>query len=146
MVFSNTLVDQDYYTSANNWILPLLVCIIDRDTLAIYLGTTRHDDLLRAVSQLERHEEAPDKLTDAQKPQIWDVPEMVRLLKEHGKYAAKVKKYGYRTIKAAKGTKHFTRHIEAQSEINSLETKLGRKLLDKTIDEFHETVYSAEVE
>jgi hypothetical protein len=33
-----------------------------------------------------------------------------------------------------------------QSDINSLKTKLGRKLLDKTIDDFHETSHSTEVE
>ena len=37
---------------------------IDRDTLAIYLGTTRHDDLIQAVSHLERYKEAPGQLTD----------------------------------------------------------------------------------
>jgi hypothetical protein len=38
------------------------------------------------------------------------------------------------------------RYAEAQSDINSLKTKMSRRLLDKTIDEFHETVHSAEVE
>jgi hypothetical protein len=37
---------------------------IDRDTLAIYLGTTRHDDLIQAVGHLERYKETPDRLTD----------------------------------------------------------------------------------
>ena len=119
---------------------------IDRDTLAIYLGTPRRDDLIRAVGQLERHEEAPDRLTDAQKDEIWDDPEIVELLEEREKYSAKIKKCGYPTIKAAKGTKYYAQHAEAQSDINSLKTRLSRKLLDKTIDDFHETVHSAEVE
>jgi ABC-type phosphate transport system auxiliary subunit len=116
---------------------------IDRDTLAIYLGTTLRDDLIQAVGHLECHEEAPDKLTDAQKREIWNDPEILRLLRRRGRYAAKIKQCGYPTIKAAKGTKYFTRHAEAQSRINSLKTKLSRKLLDKTIDEFHETVREA---
>jgi hypothetical protein len=33
-----------------------------------------------------------------------------------------------------------------QRDINCLKTKLSRKLLDKTIDKFHETVHLAEVE
>jgi hypothetical protein len=37
---------------------------IVRDALAIYLGTARRDDL---IGHLKCHEEAPDKLTDAQK-------------------------------------------------------------------------------
>lgn len=43
---------------------------IARDTLAIYLGMTQWDDLIKAVSHLERHEEAPDKLTNTQKRKI----------------------------------------------------------------------------
>jgi hypothetical protein len=119
---------------------------IDRDTLAIYLGTTRRDDLIQAVGHLERHEEAPDRLTDAQKREILNNPEIVSLIRRRARCAAKIKQCGYPTIKAAKGTKYFERHAEAQSEINCLKTKLSRKLLDKTIDEFHETVHSAEVE
>jgi hypothetical protein len=118
---------------------------IDRDTLAIYLGTTRRDDLIQAVGHLERHEEAPDRLTDVQKREIWNDTEMVSLLRRRERYAAKIKQ-DYPTIKAAKGTKYFERHAEAQSKINCLKTKLSRELLDKTIDEFHETVHSAEVE
>jgi hypothetical protein len=119
---------------------------IDRDTLAIYLSTPQHDDLIRAVGQLKRHEEAPDKLTDAQEDEIWDDPEMVSLLKERREYAATIKENGYPTIKAAKGTEYYTLHTEVQSDINSLKTKLRRKLLNKTINKFHETVHSAKVE
>jgi hypothetical protein len=119
---------------------------IDRNTLAIYLGTPQRDDLIRAVGQLKRYKEAPDKLTKAQKREIWDDPDIVGLLKVQEKYAAKIKEYGYYTIKAAKGTKYYARHAEAQGDINSLKTKLSRRLLDKTIDDFHETVHSSEVE
>jgi hypothetical protein len=38
---------------------------VDKDCLAIFLGTTRRDDLVRAVGRLERHSGAPDDLTDA---------------------------------------------------------------------------------
>ena len=79
---------------------------IDRDTLAIYLSTPRRDDLIRAVGQLERHKEAPDRLTDVQKREIWNDTEIVSLLHHRERYAAKIKK-DYPTIKAAKGTKYF---------------------------------------
>lgn len=49
-------------------------------------------------------------------------------------------------IKAAKGTEYFTLHAKVQTDINSLKTKLRRKLVDKTIDKFHETFCSTEVE
>jgi hypothetical protein len=119
---------------------------IARDTLAIYLGTTPRDDLIKSVGNLERHEGAPDRLTDAQKREIWNDPEIVSLVRRRDGYAAKIKQRGYATIKAAQGTRYFTLHAEVQREINCLKPKLGRKLLDKTIDEFHETVHSAEVE
>jgi flagellar basal body rod protein FlgG len=118
---------------------------IARDTLAIYLSTTPRDDLIKAVGHLERHEDAPVRLTDTQKREIWNNPEVVSL-RCRERYAAKIKQQGYTTIKAAEGTKYFTRHTEVQREINSLKTKLGRKLLDKTIDKFHETVYLDKVE
>jgi hypothetical protein len=51
--------------------------VIDSNTLAIYLGTTRRDDLIQAVGHLEHHEEAPDKLTKDQQREIWNDPEMV---------------------------------------------------------------------
>lgn len=119
---------------------------IARDTLAIYLGTTPRTDLIKSVGHLERHEDAPVRLTDAQKREIWNEPELVNLLRNRERYAAKIKQQGYTTKKAAEGTKYFTRHAEVQREINCLKTKLGRKLLDKTIDKFHETVHSDEVE
>ena len=119
---------------------------IDSDTLAIYLGAPRRDDLIQAVGHLERHEEAPDKLSNDQRREIWNDPKMVRLVKKREKYAAKIKDCGYTTIKAAKGTKNYLRHAEAQADINNMKAKLSRKLLDKTIDKFHETVHSAEVE
>ena len=119
---------------------------IDSDTLAIYLGAPRRDDLIQAVGHLERHEEAPDKLTNDQWREIWNNPKMVHLVKKREKYAAKIKVCGYTTIKAAKGTKNYLRHAEAQADINNMKAKLSRKLLDKTIDKFHETVHSAEVE
>ena len=71
---------------------------------------------------------------------------MVRLIKKHKKYTAKIKDCSYTTIKAAKGIKNYLCYIEVQADINNIKAKLSRKLLDKTIDKFHKTVHSAEVE
>ena len=98
------------------------------------------------MGHLERHEEAPDRLTDAQKREIWNDPEILSLVRRRERYAAKIKQQGYASIKGAEGMKDFTRRAEVQREINCLKTKLGRKLLDKTINKFHETVHSDEVE
>jgi hypothetical protein len=64
---------------------------IDRDTLAIYLGTTRRDDLIQAVGHLERYEEALDRLTDIQKHEIWNDMEIVSLLCRRERYTVKIK-------------------------------------------------------
>ncbi len=119
---------------------------IDRDCQAIYLGTTRRDDLIRAVGRLERHEQAPPALTDVQKFEIQNHPDVVKLVKLREKYVGKMKKHDYPTIKAAKGTSWYERHGETQCELNSLRQKLSSKLLEKTIDEFHESVHIIEVE
>jgi hypothetical protein len=95
---------------------------IARDTLAIYLGTTPRDDLIKSVGHLERHEGALDRLTDAQKRDIWNDPEIVSLVRRREGYAAKIQQRGYATIKAAEGTRYFTLHTEVQREINCLKS------------------------
>jgi Protein of unknown function (DUF3435) len=119
---------------------------VDKDCLAIFLGTTRRDDLVRAVGRLERHSGAPDELNDVQKDEIRNHPELIELARCRKRYAAKIRQCGYPTIKAAKGTKWFERHDEAQRIANSLRTKLTREKLDKIIDNFHETVHTEEVD
>jgi hypothetical protein len=119
---------------------------IDRDCQAIYLGTTRRDDLIRAVGRLERHEQAPTALTDVQKFDIQNHPDVVKLVELREKYVRKIKRRGYPTIKAAEGTLWYERHGETQRELNSLKEKLSSELLEKTIDEFHESVHTIEVE
>lgn len=119
---------------------------IDADCQAIYLGTTRRDDLIRAVGRLERHDQAPIELTDAQKQEIWNHPDIVKLIRVRERYATKIKKRGYPTIKAAEDTLWYKRHSKAQRDLNSLKTKLRDALLEKTIDEFHETVHITEVD
>ncbi|CZT53322.1 uncharacterized protein RSE6_14815 [Rhynchosporium secalis] len=42
-----------------------MLSFINADCQAIYLGTTRREDLIRAVGRLQRHDDAPDKLTNA---------------------------------------------------------------------------------
>src|SRR5208282_4867408 len=83
---------------------------IDCDCQAIYLGTTRRDDLIQAVSRLERHEQAPTFLTNVQKFEIQNHLDVVKLIKLCEKYVRKIKKHSYPTIKAAKGTSWYERH------------------------------------
>jgi hypothetical protein len=119
---------------------------IDRDCQAIYLGSTRRDDLIRAVGRLARHERAPKHLTDVQKFEISRHPDLLNLIKERARYVQEIKDHGYRTIKAAKGTKLYKKHKDKQAEINTLKRQLSEALLEKTIKEFHKTVHTTEVD
>jgi hypothetical protein len=86
---------------------------IDADYQAIYLGTTRRDDLVRVVSRLERYDQAPTELTDIQKSEIKKDRDVIRLIRVRERYVAKIKKEGYSTIKESKNTLWYKRHNEA---------------------------------
>jgi hypothetical protein len=119
---------------------------IDRDCQAIYLGSTRRDDLIRAVGRLICHERAPKALTDVQKFEISRHPELLKLIEERAQCVQELKDYGYSTIKAAKKTKWFKKHKNIQADINTLKRHLKDDWLEKTIAEFHKTVHTAEVD
>jgi hypothetical protein len=70
---------------------------VDKDCLAIFLGTTRRDDLVRAVGRLERHSRAPHDLNDAQRAEIRNHPELIELPRCRERYTAKIKRCGYQT-------------------------------------------------
>ncbi len=118
---------------------------IDADCEGIYLGTTRRDDLISAVGRKERHAQAPTELTDVQKCEIQNHADIIELIQDREKYAKKIKKR-YSTIKAANGTSLYERHEKVQRKLNSLKNKLSNTLLEKTTDEFHETVHITEVD
>jgi hypothetical protein len=119
---------------------------IDRDCQAIYLGSTRRDDLIRAVGRLICHERAPKALTDVQKFEISRHPELLKLIEERAQCVRELKNHGYPTIKAAKRTKWFEKHKSIQANINTLKRHLKDDWLEKTIAEFHKTVHTTEVD
>jgi len=49
------------------WERYYMPAFIEKDCQAIYLGSTRRDDLIRSVGRIARHERAPAFLTDAEK-------------------------------------------------------------------------------
>ncbi|TVY83408.1 hypothetical protein LSUE1_G002969 [Lachnellula suecica] len=98
---------------------------IDADYQAIYLGSTRRDDFMRAVGRLERHALAPSELTDVQKREIWNDADIIKLIQARERCAQKIKKrdsHGDAIIRAS------------------------HALLEKTINKFHETVHITEVD
>ena len=119
---------------------------IDRDCQAIYLGSTRRDDLIRAVGRLARHERAPTALTDVQKFEISRHPDLLNLIERRAQYVQQIKDHGYPTIKAAKKTRWYKRQKETQAKINTLKRQLTNESLEKTIEEFHQTVHTIEVD
>jgi hypothetical protein len=78
---------------------------IDWDYQAIYLGSIRRDDLIRAVGRLICHERAPKALTDVQKFKISRHLKLLKLIEERAQCVQELKDHGYPTIKAAKKTK-----------------------------------------
>ncbi|PVH68439.1 hypothetical protein DL98DRAFT_217496 [Cadophora sp. DSE1049] len=119
---------------------------IDADCQAIYLGTTRREDLIRAVGRLERHDDAPNKLNEVQKKEISNHPYILKKVQARKRYARKIKEDGYSTIKAAKDTYWYKKHNKAQRKINCKKNQLKNELLNYTINDFHETVHVDEVD
>lgn len=119
---------------------------VDKDCQGIYLGTPRRDDLIRRAGQLARHGGCPSSLTDEQKFDIKNHPDILREAALRDKYGKEIKLKGYTTIKAAQGTWLFERHKKTQANINNLRRQLSDALLDKTIKEFHINVHTEEVD
>ena len=114
---------------------------VDKDCQAIYLGSTRRDDLIRAVGRIARHERAPKFLDDVQKFEISRHPEVLKLIEKRKRYVQKIKDRGYSTIKSAKKTKWYDEHKDTQAELNAKKQQLKNELLEKTIAEFHKNVH-----
>ncbi|KFY94604.1 hypothetical protein V500_03136 [Pseudogymnoascus sp. VKM F-4518 (FW-2643)] len=84
-------------------------------------------------------------LTDEQKLEIKNHPDIIKAAALRNTYGQEIKLKGYTTIKAAQGTRLFEQHKEAQANINNLRRQLSDALLDKTIKEFHINVHTEEV-
>ncbi|KAH6712114.1 hypothetical protein BKA61DRAFT_644467 [Leptodontidium sp. MPI-SDFR-AT-0119] len=107
---------------------------IDADCQAIYLGTTRREDLIRAVGRLERYDDAPDKLSDTQKKEISNYPYILKKVKARKSYVLKIKEDGYLIIKAAKEVLTPST-IEYELEERATVAKLLFQLLDELYED-----------
>jgi hypothetical protein len=114
---------------------------IDRDCQAIYLGTVPQDQLIRRVGRLPFHLDAPQALTDAQKSEIRNDPDLLRLYRRRDKVAKKIKKK-YSPMRAAEGTRRYERHQRLQRRINCLQQKLRTERFDKAQADFWKTIYT----
>ncbi|KAI9763366.1 MAG: hypothetical protein M1840_000558 [Geoglossum simile] len=118
---------------------------IDRDCQAIYLGSPSRDDLVRAVGRLARDVLAPTALTDAQKFNVSNDARVLKLCQKRQGYADRIKELGYSTIKAAEGTELYRKHKAIQADIGSLKRQLSDTWLNQSIQEFHDTVDTIEI-
>ncbi|KAJ9644084.1 hypothetical protein H2199_003952 [Coniosporium tulheliwenetii] len=106
--------------------------LIERDFQSIYFGTPSQDALIRSVARmrLSRDKRAPRELTDEQKLEVHNDPELVRLRKKRERCKEKIRDRGYYSIEGAKGTHLHTRCEEIKRKINNRTDMLRRKRLD----------------
>jgi hypothetical protein len=81
-----------------------------------------------------------------QKFEISRHPKILELMEKRARYVREIKDNGYPTIKAATNTWWYERQKETQAEINTMKRQLSKKWLEKTIEEFHKTVHTIEVD
>lgn len=129
--------------------------------MAVNLGGPLRDDLVRAVGRLTRDEQAPKELTDAQKFQVANDPQILSACEKRNLCKEKIKRLGFPTVIAAspdrikdmgfpgtiiaKGAMWYERWDGQQKEINSLRRDLQDKLLVQSIEKFHKTVDTIEI-
>ncbi len=82
---------------------------IARDFQSIIFGTPAEEELIQRVSEMgiSRDEGAPIELTDEQKLEVQNNPQLVKLKKEREYYTQKIESRGFRPISAAKGTRLY---------------------------------------
>ena len=68
--------------------------LIEKDFQSIYFGTPAHDDLIQAIARmgLSRDRRAPTELTDAQKDELRESPELIKLREKRDRCTAKIRR------------------------------------------------------
>lgn len=115
---------------------------VDRDVQAIYFGSTRQDDLIRAIGRIPRNGQAPTRLTDDQKDLVRQEPELIEASQERDRFKTEIRHLFGTITKARKlTTKAAQALVKAydlvNSKVNNLRSKLQNDLLDRTIQDFH---------
>jgi len=120
---------------------------IDADCQGIYLGNPPRNSLVDAVGRLglTRDRRAPTGLTQDQRDEIKNHPEVVRLRRERDRCTQRIYDNGFQTIPEAVGTEWHTRHKEAQAAVARTISALTRKRRELAIQEFHDTIDTIEV-
>ncbi len=119
---------------------------IDRDCMAINLSMPLRKDVVRAVGRLARDEQAPTRLTDAQKFEVINDARLLELCHQRDTYKRQIKDLGFHYVKDAKGENElYERHRTKNDEIKNLKQQMKNLRLTKAIDEFHNTINTIEI-
>ncbi|EGY18660.1 uncharacterized protein VDAG_09186 [Verticillium dahliae VdLs.17] len=100
----------------------------------------------RPLTRLQRHGDAPTRLTDDQKLEIQDDPKLARYLQKRGRAMENFKLEGYRSYAAAKDTAAGRKYSIYRKKAESLRKTLTARRLDRAIREFHDTIHAKEVD
>ncbi|KAI9868969.1 MAG: hypothetical protein M1813_002792 [Trichoglossum hirsutum] len=98
--------------------------------------------ILHSLSQDKR---APTELTEDQKLEVRNHPELVKLREERDQYRVKIYRNQYDNIEAAEGTKLFSRYKTTECKINNMSIKLRRERLDRALQDFHDSIDTIEI-
>jgi Protein of unknown function (DUF3435) len=121
--------------------------LIERDFQSIYFGTPPQDDLIRSVARmgLSRDMRAPTSLTDEQKSEVTNHPDLVKLRDKRKRYKKKIYDHGYYPLSAAKGTHLYDRYKEYDRKANSKANTLRIQRRKQAIRDFHDTIDEIEI-
>ncbi|KAL1591522.1 hypothetical protein SLS60_011914 [Paraconiothyrium brasiliense] len=119
---------------------------IAEDFQAIYFGTPPQKDLVQSVSRIGflRDPRAPKALTEEQKRDICNDPELISLAEIRKACLLKIYERGYKSVKSAKG-EVCVEYKAAVKHFNSAKQKLLRNGLVKTREDYFKNVYKLEI-
>ncbi|CRK25088.1 hypothetical protein BN1708_014133 [Verticillium longisporum] len=119
---------------------------IDADTQSIAFGSDLQTDLIHLMGRLQRHGDAPTKLTDEQRLAIHKDPKLAGYCKKRRLAMEEYKREGYRSYTAAKDTQAGKDYNKYRKKVESLRTTLINRRLDQAIKDFHDTIHAEEVD
>ncbi|KAM0267469.1 hypothetical protein ACHAQH_010106, partial [Verticillium albo-atrum] len=119
---------------------------IGADTQSIVFGSDLQTDLIHLMGRLQRHGDAPTKLTDEQRLDIHKDPKLARYCQKRRRAMEKFKREGYRSYTAAKDTQAGKQYNKYRKKAESLRKTLTNRRLDQAIKDFHDTIHAEEVD
>lgn len=119
--------------------------MVGADTQSIAFGSDLRTDFTKLMGRLVRHGKAPKELTEEQKKEIFNHPQLVKFRRIRSEEFAKLRSQGYRSYAAAKKAGVGKRYDRYRKRVDSLRKTLETKRLQSAIAEFHETIHGEEI-